>query len=69
MPGVVTHENVQVNVVGKTDMRGQPMTGQRLVTCLLPDTGDSVTVPESTLRPRDDVLENRRTVTYQKTHG
>jgi len=54
VPGVVTHENVQVNVVGKTDMRGQPMTGQRLVTCLLPDTGDSVTVPESTLRPRDD---------------
>ena len=53
VPGVVTAENVQVNVAGHTDMRGQPMAGQRLVTCLLPDTGDSVTVPENTLRPRD----------------
>ena len=53
VPGVMTAENVHANTQGRTDMRGQPLAGQRLVTCWLPDTGDSVTVPEATLRPRD----------------
>jgi hypothetical protein len=55
VPGVVVAENVSANVAGRTDMRGQPLEGQKLTACLLPDTGDQVTVPESTLRPRDPV--------------
>ncbi len=53
VPGIVTAEHVKADVAGRTDMRGQPLSGQQLTTCFLPDTGDSVTVPESTLRPRE----------------